>query len=187
MARDENLEVCQSRSQSPHSRKIRHKRILWSIVEASLFRYSFHSSYRWRSFLLTLFGAKIGRLVNVRRTCRVYFPWNLRIGDFSSIGDDTVIYNLGAVVIGDLVTISQEAYLCAGTHDYRRLDMLLLTPAVHVRNMAWICARAFVGPGVTVGEGAIVGAASVAMRDVPQWTIVAGNPATFVRERSRPA
>jgi putative colanic acid biosynthesis acetyltransferase WcaF len=96
------------------------------------------------------------------------------------------VYNLGAVTLGDRVTVSQEAYLCAGTHDYTQAWMPLLAPPITLKNDAWVCARAFVGPGVTVGEGAIVGAAAVVTRDVEDWTVVAGNPARPIKPRSRP-
>jgi putative colanic acid biosynthesis acetyltransferase WcaF len=93
------------------------------------------------------------------------------------------IYNLGPVTIGRQVTLSLGAKLCAGSHDYTRADMPLLTPPIVIGDQSWICADAFVGPGVTVGEGAVIGARAVAMRDVAPWTVVAGNPAVEVKRR----
>ena len=159
------------------------KRLIWSIVEATLFRYSFHTWSRWRAFLLRLFGAKIGRRCTIRRTSKVYYPWLLEMGDISCLGDHSEVYNLGRVVIGQRVSLSQYAYLCAGTHDYTRIDMPLVTKPITIGDDAWICAKAFVGPGVTVGAGAIVAACAVAIKDVPTWTIVAGNPAKPVKPR----
>jgi putative colanic acid biosynthesis acetyltransferase WcaF len=153
------------------------KRLLWSMVQSTLFRLSFHTWSGWRAFLLRAFGAKIGKQCTIRRTCRVYYPWKFVMGDQSALGDGTEIYNLGTITLGTRVSISQEAYLCAGTHDYTQLAMPLLTPPITVGNDAWICARAFICPGVTVGEGAIVAACGVATKDVPPWTIVGGNPA----------
>jgi putative colanic acid biosynthesis acetyltransferase WcaF len=125
----------------------------------------------------------VGRNVNIYPSSVIYFPWQLEIGDWSAIGEDALIYNLGRVTIGERVTISHRAHLCAGTHDYRKSDMPLLKPPIVVKDQAWICANAFVGPGVTVGQGAIVAAAAVVMRDVPDWQIVAGNPAVPVKKR----
>ena len=159
------------------------KRLIWSIVEATLFRYSFHTWSRWRAFLLRLFGAKIGRRCTIRRTSKVYYPWLLEMGDISCLGDHSEVYNLGRVVIGQRVSLSQYAYLCAGTHDYTRIDMPLVTKPITIGDDAWICAKAFVGPGVRVGAGAIVAACSVAVKDVPAWTIAAGNPAKPVKPR----
>jgi putative colanic acid biosynthesis acetyltransferase WcaF len=133
--------------------------------------------------LLRLFGAKIGRHVQIHPSVRIFLPWNLEVGDWSSIGFDALVYNLGRVTIGERVTISQRAHLCAGTHDYRDAAMLLLKPPIRVGEGAWICADAFVGPGVNVGEGAVVGARSVVMRNVERNSVMVGNPARRVAER----
>ena len=158
------------------------RRVLWMLAWP-LFRFSPRPLFGWRRFLLRAFGAEIGEEVRTYRTTVVYMPWNLSVGDQSALGEDALIYNLGPVRIGEQVTISQRAHLCAGTHDYRRPDMPLLKPPITVEDQSWICADAFVGPGVTVGEGAVVGGRAVAVRDVPAWTVVAGNPAEFVKKR----
>ena len=165
----------------PTTWKIR--RLIWSVVQGTLYRYSFHTWSNWRAMLLRLFGAKIGETCTIRRTSRVYYPWLLEMGGLASLGDETEIYNIGRVCIGGRTTVSQEAYICAGTHDYTSLAMPLVTAPITIGADAWICARAFIGPGVTVGEGAVVGACAVVMKDVPPWTIVAGNPAHRVRTR----
>lgn len=185
MDRTEAIELRKTRAKPPLL-GVRVKRMLWAMIEATAFRMSFRTWNPWRSFLLRLFGAHIGPGCTIRSSARVYYPWNLTMGAVSALAEDVVVYNLGTISIGDRVVISQEAYLCAGTHDYHRKALPLLTPPIVVKDDAWICARAFIGPGVTVGEGAIVGAASVAMRSVEDWTIVAGNPAQFVKPRERP-
>ena len=173
----------EERNISPVSTSWKIRRLLWSIVQNTLYRYSFHTWSRWRVLLLRLFGAKIGKKYLIRRTSRIYYPWLLEIGDLVVIGDRAEIYNLGRIIIGDRAMISQEAYLCAGTHDYTSLAMPLVTAPITIGADAWICARAFIGPGVTVGDGAVVGACAVAMKDVPAWTVVAGNPARAVKKR----
>ncbi|SDW04711.1 putative colanic acid biosynthesis acetyltransferase WcaF [Thiocapsa roseopersicina] len=105
------------------------------------------------------------------------------MGAEASIGEWALIYNLGSVSIGDRATISHRAHLCAGSHDYRDPALPLLRLPIEVGPQAWICADAFVGPGRRIGEGAIVGAAAVVVKDVPPWTIVAGNPARVIRSR----
>jgi len=110
-------------------------------------------------------------------------PWNLEIGDWSSIGEHAYIYNLGMIRIGKAATISYRSHLCAGTHDYEDPTMPLLKPPIFIGNQAWICTEAFVGPGVAVGEGAVVGARAVVVKDVSPWTVVAGNPALIVKQR----
>ncbi len=180
----QRLYVVRLKSAAPKLMLVR--RLMWSFVQATLYRWSFHTFNRWRAMLLRLFGAKIGHGCLLRRTSTVYYPWLLEMGSVCCLGDMAQIYNLGKVTLGDRVTISQEAYICAGSHDYTDLTMPLLTPPVVLKDDCWICARAFVGPGVTIGEGAIVGAVAVAMRDVPDWTIVAGNPAKFIKVREKP-
>ena len=159
-------------------------RLLWSVVEATLFRYSFHTWSGWRAFLLRLFGAKIGKNCIIRRTVRVYYPWLLEMGDLVIIGDNANLYCLGKITLGNRCMVSQEAYLCAGTHDYTRLNLPLVTKPIAIGEDAWICARAFIGPGVVVGTGAVVGACAVATKDIPNWTVVAGNPAVTIKKRA---
>jgi putative colanic acid biosynthesis acetyltransferase WcaF len=159
-------------------------RILWSIGRP-VFRITPRPCFGLRRALLRLFGAKVGSHVNIYPSALIYYPWNLSIGEWSSIGEWALIYNLGAVTIGQRSTISQRAHLCAGTHDYRDPSMPLLKPPIQIGDNAWICADAFVGPGVTIGDGAIVGARAVVTKDVAPWTVVVGNPAQVIKERAR--
>lgn len=113
----------------------------------------------------------------------IWFPWNLEIGDWSAIGEDTLIYNLGRVVIGKKATISHRTHICAGTHDYTNPTLPLLRPEIHIGDQAWICANAFIGPNTHIGEGAIIGAGTVLMKDAEAWGIYAGNPAKYIKKR----
>lgn len=158
-------------------------RILWG-VGAFLFRYSPRPLYGWRRFLLRVFGADVGRHVRIHNTATIYYPWNFSVGDWSSIGEDAMIYNLGPITLGTKVTVSQRAHLCAGSHDISDPTMPLLKPPITVGDQAWICADAFVGPDVEVGDGAVVGARAVAVEDVDAWMVVGGNPARVIRKRT---
>ena len=133
-----------------------------------------------------MFGASIGSDVHVHPSVLITLPWNLEIGSHSSVGDRVILYNLGSITVGAGATISQGAHLCGGTHDYRRADMPLIKSPITIGEGAWICADAFVGPDVNVGDYAIVGARAVVMQDVKSWSIVAGNPARVVGSRPRP-
>ncbi len=124
----------------PPPLKVRVKRLIWSMVNATLYRWSFHTCHRWRAMLLRMFGATIGSGCVIRRTARVYYPWNLTMGNVSCLGDQAEVYNLGPVDIGHRVIISQQAYLCAGTHDYHLKSMPLVTPPIMIKDNAWICA-----------------------------------------------
>ena len=171
------------RATSPYSFREKVGRLLWAVVQATLFAASFHSWYGWRRALLVAFGARLAPVVRIRRSVRIECPWNLAVGHDTAIGDRVTLYCLGPVSIGARVTISQGAHLCAGSHDFTRRAMPLLRPPITVADDAWICADAFVGPGVTVGAGAVLGARGVAMRALDPWTIHAGNTAVAIRPR----
>lgn len=157
-------------------------RVAWACA-SPLFALSPRPFFAWRRFLLRLFGARVGSQANVYSSTSIRLPWQLEIGEGSTLGERVLVYNLGLVRIGSLVTVSQGAHLCAGTHDHRDPAMLLQRPPITIGDDAWICADAFVGPGVSVGEGAVVGARAVVVKDVEPWTIVAGNPARPVGPR----
>ncbi len=173
------------RAISPYTMREKVGRVLWNYIGQPLFRCTFHNWYGLRNAMLRVFGAKIGRPVRIRPSVRIEQPWNLSIGANSSIGDRAVVYCLGKVTIGDHVSVSQQAHLCAGTHDYSRPDLPLIRPSITIEDHAWIAADAFVGPGITVGEGAILGARGCAFKDLESWTIYGGNPAKAISPRPR--
>ncbi|MBB4070367.1 putative colanic acid biosynthesis acetyltransferase WcaF [Salinibacter ruber] len=180
---DPDLDIAANRSARRYEPMDLIRRVLWG-VGAVLFRWTPRLLYGLRNALLRLFGAEVGRNVRIHPRATIYFPWNLSIGDWSSVGEDALIYNLGSIAIGEQVTISQRAHLCAGTHDATDPAMPLKKPPIAVGDQAWVCADAFVGPDVTVGEGAVVGARAVAVGDVDAWTIVGGNPARKIKRRT---
>ncbi len=157
-------------------------RVLWALCRP-LFRWSPRPMRGWRRFLLRLFGAKVGRQVHVDPSARIFIPWNLTIGDDSSVGFDALLYNLGPLTIGERVTISQRAHLCGGSHDFRGATMELIKAPITIADEVWICADAFIGPGVKVGAGSVVAARGVVVRDVAKGIIVGGNPAKEIGKR----
>lgn len=157
-------------------------RMLWTIA-LPLFKFSPRQLWSWRRFILRIFGANIGHDVHIYPTVKITIPWNVSIGDFSAVGEGAIIYALGRVTVGQRVTISQHAHLCAGSHDYMDAAMPLIKLPIQIGSDAWICADAFVGPGVAIGKRAIVGARAVAVKDVPDDAIVAGNPARLIKQR----
>lgn len=159
------------------------RRVLWSFT-APVFLLSPRLLYGWRNGLLRLFGASVGRKVQIYPTVRIFAPWHLVVGDGSTIGDRAIIYNVGKITIGDLVTISQNAHVCAGSHDYAESGMKLLRLPITVGDNVWICADSFLGPGVTIGQDAVIGARSAVFREVAAGTVVGGNPATFLKFRA---
>lgn len=168
---------------SPHSFSNKVGRVLWSIGWLILFRPSPRLLYRWRVLLLRCFGADADWSCRIDPSVRIWAPWNLSIGRDTSIGHDADIYNVARITLGDNATVSQYGYVCSASHDVSDPSMALTSAPIVIGSSAWVCAKAFVGPGVTVGEGAVVGACSVVVKDVASWTIVAGNPAREIRRR----
>jgi putative colanic acid biosynthesis acetyltransferase WcaF len=156
---------------------------LWFFVGLPLLRSSLIPFAGFRSWLLRLFGAKIGRRVYSKPGLRVKFPWYLEVGDYTWLGEDLWIDNLAPVTIGAHVCLSQGVYLCTGNHDWSLTNMKLFRKPIVCERGSWVGARAVVCPGVVIGEGAIVTVGSVAAKSVPPYEIHAGNPAAFVRRR----
>lgn len=138
----------------------------------------------WRVQLLRAFGANIGRGVVIKPGVRVKFPWRLRIGNHSWIGEGVWIDNLANVHIGEHVCVSQGAYLCTGSHDWSSESFDLITKPILLQNNVWVCAQATVGPGVVIGEGAVLGLKSCATRQLSPWTINVGSPSFEVGQRA---
>lgn len=176
------LDIAKNRNAAKYSYGEILLRLLWGAV-MPLFRFSPRMMFAWRAFLLRLFGARVGKEVHIYNSATIFIPWNLEIGDWSSIGEYAFIYNLGKTVLGSQTTISQRVHLCAGTHDYTRPDLPLVKQPIKIADQAWVCADAFIGPRVAIGKGAIVAARAVVIKDVEPWDIVAGNPAKFIKKR----
>lgn len=159
---------------------------LWWLVQASLFAHSPQFMYGWRRWLLRRFGMKVGKGVLIRPSVTVTYPWKVSIGDHSWVGDGAVLYSLGPIEIGAHAVVSQRSYLCAAGHDHRRPTFDIYEQKVTVGDEAWVAADVFVGPGVTVGRGAVVGARSSVFRDLPEGMLCLGSPARPVSPRKPP-
>lgn len=168
---------------SPWSLRVRLGIALWAVVWTLLFRPTPKPLTRWRLALLRCFGARVRGRPFVDASARVKMPWNLEIEDRACLGPRSDVYNLGPVILRERSTVAQEAYLCAGTHDFSVPNLPMVIGRIEVGADAFVCARAFVLPGVVIGAGAIVGACSVVSKDVAPWTVVAGNPARPVGRR----
>lgn len=183
MGLNKEQKVDLNKASSPYTFREKVLRCLWHFVYLFLFRLSPRLLYGWRRFLLRQFGAKIGQNVCIYPTASIVMPWKLSVGDNSTIGPDVKCYNVGGISIGRHVVVSQYAYLCSSSHDYTSSTFAQTFSPISIKDYSWICADAFVGPGVTVGEGAVVGARAVVVKDVDAWMIVAGNPAKYIKKR----
>ena len=160
---------------------------LWWLVQGTLFACSPQFMYGWRRFLLRLFGARIGKNVLVRPSVKVTYPWKLAIGDYSWIGDDVVLYTLGDIRIGEHAVVSQKSYLCTGSHDYSKPAFDIYAEPIVVEDEAWVSSDVFIAPGVTIGKGAVIGARSTVLEDMPAGMVCVGYPAKAIKPRTTAA
>ena len=156
---------------------------LWWTVQATLFRASPQFLYGFRRFLLRLFGAKIGKGVLIRPTARVTYPWFLEVGDHAWIGDDTVLYNLAPIHIGAHVALAHGVYVCTGFHEIDRPSFAIGALPVRIEDEAWLANDCFISPGVTIGHGAVIGARSTVLKDMPAGMVCVGYPCKPIRPR----
>jgi putative colanic acid biosynthesis acetyltransferase WcaF len=160
-------------------------RAVWQITWAVFASWTPPPLHGWRRFLLGAFGAKIGEGARIYGSARIWYPPNLEMGRFAVMGWNVNCYNQGQVVLEDFASVSQHAHLVSGTHDVDDPNFQLYVRPIRICRNAWVASDAFVGPGVTVNEGAVLGARGVAFKDLDKWTIYVGNPAKPVRQRKR--
>ncbi len=158
------------------------KEAAWVAVKAVVFQTAWPLPSALRVALLRVFGARVGAHVIVRSRVNITFPWRLVLGDHVWIGEETLILSLAPVTIESNVCVSQRAFLCTGSHDYRSEAFDLQTAPITLRQGCWIGAQAFIGPGVEVGGGSVVSAGSVVMDSIAPRKLVRGNPAAVVKE-----
>jgi putative colanic acid biosynthesis acetyltransferase WcaF len=168
---------------SPWTLRRRIALLLWQSVWSLTCSWTPKPANGWRLVMLQLFGAKIHGRPFVHGRARIQQPWNLILHHRACLGDQAVAYSLGVIEIGADATVAQEAYLCTGTHDFTSPQLSLQTGPIKIGRGAFVGARSFILPGVTLGEGCIVGAAAVVTRDVAAFSIVAGNPARVIGTR----
>lgn len=170
-------------TQPSFSLKNRVARLIWAIIYTLFFQSSPRPFYEWRSFLLRCFGAKIGKGCHVYPKARIWAPWNLVMADYAGMADDVNCYSMAIVSLGTKVVVSQGTYLCTGTHDYEDPSFQLYAKPISISDNVWLCAESFIHPGVTIGEGSVIGARSVVTKDMPAWTVCAGNPCKPIKPR----
>jgi putative colanic acid biosynthesis acetyltransferase WcaF len=158
-------------------------RALWSVSWLLLASWTLPHWHRWRRLLLRAFGARIAPTAEIYRSARIWSPTNLVVRDYGCIGPRAIVYSMARITLEPYALISQGAHICAGTHDIESPSFQLGAFPIVIGARAWIAAEAFVGPGVTVGRGAVLGARGCAFRDLEPWTIYSGNPARPTRKR----
>ena len=156
---------------------------LWWFVQATLFRLSPQFAYAWRRFLLRLFGAEIGKKVIIRPSVKITYPWKIKIGDYSWIGDEVSLYSLGEIEIGKNTVISQKSYICTGSHDMHSENFDIFAQKITIKDACWIATDVFVAPGITIEENVVVGARSSVFNSLPKNKVCIGSPAKPIKDR----
>ncbi len=163
----------------------RFRRLIWLLVYHSIFKHTPHFCLRsLRIWILRGFGAKIGYGCKVAPSCFVWAPWNLIMGNFACLGNGVDCYSVATITLEDYTTVSQRAFLCTASHDISSIERPLFFRDIRLCEHSWVCAESFVGPGVNVGRGAVLGAKSVVTRDVEPWAVMVGNPARKIKSRT---
>lgn len=157
---------------------------LWWLAQAMLFHPSPQVAYGFRRWLLRCFGARVGPGVIIRPSATVTYPWKLTLGDYCWVGDDVVLYSLGEIVIGAHAVVSQRSYLCAADHDYQQTDFSIRARRITIGDQVWVAADVFVGPGVHIDTGAVIGARSAVFKNMPAGMVCMGAPAVPVKPRT---
>ena len=177
-----STEIIQNRH-SPHSRGSRVTRAIWNVAYVLLFCPSPRICHRWRNWLLRLFGAKLHPTAQVYPRARIFLPCQLIMGKYSCVADDVEVYCPRPITIGDYSTVSQHSYLCGATHDYKDVKHPLIPMPITIGRRCWVAADVFVAPGVTIGDGTVVGARSSVFKDLSAWVVASGTPAAVIRKR----
>jgi putative colanic acid biosynthesis acetyltransferase WcaF len=168
---------------SPWPASQRLMRVLWEFCWLLFCAWTPKPLNQWRLFWLRVFDAKIDGTPFVHQRARIAIPWNLTLHDRACLGDRANAYSLGEIEIGARATVAQEAYLSTGSHDFEQAGMPLVAAKIAIGEDAFIGARAFILPGVTIGARSVIGACSVVTHDVPENVIAAGNPCRVLRPR----
>lgn len=158
-------------------------RVVWNIANVLFFHYSPKPLHQWRSFILRLFGAQVGKGVHVYPKVKIWAPWNISFGDECGVANGAILYSQGQITIGKRAVISQGAHIVAGTHDYTKPGFPLIIKPVYIGDHVWVATEAFIHPGITIGEGSVIGARAVVTKDMPAWMVCAGHPCKPIKER----
>lgn len=159
-------------------------RMVWSLVNTTMFRALPGTALaRYRNALIRLFGGRVPRHCNIYHSVTIFAPWNLSVGEYTTIGPGTIVYNKALVSIGSNATISQRTHICTASHDISNPGMALVARPIIIADGVWVAAECFIGPGVTIGEGAVASARSCVFKDIPAWDVVRGNPADKIGVR----
>ncbi len=178
---DFQVDLTKSTMQWDSATKLR--RGIWSFIIQPIYRLIPGKKSKIRISLLRMMGARIGRCCMIQQRVDILIPWNLVIHDRVAIAHDCRILNFDTVEIQPMTVISQHTHLCTGTHDYSHPHFPLTMKPITIEPESWVASGAFIGPGVRLGRGCVIGANSVVTKDMPEWMVCAGNPCKPLKPR----
>ena len=158
-------------------------RTFWYFTNIIFFQNPFNTLNFTKTFLLRLFGAKIGKGVIIKPSVNIKYPWRLKIGNYVWVGEKAWIDNLAEVEIGDNCCISQGAMLLTGSHDYSKTTFKVITGKIILEEGVWIGAKSVVYPDITCKSHSMLGTNSVANKNLEPYFIYHGNPAVKISKR----
>jgi len=159
-------------------------RFIWNCCYWILFRpFNLRLFRPWRNLVLRIFGANIAPKAHIYASAKIWVPWNLKMGSYACLGPHVDCYNQGKITIGANTTISQKSFLCASGHDISDPQNTLILKPIIIEDQVWVAADTFIGPGVKIGQGAVVGARASVFKNIEAWSVVGGNPASFIKMR----
>lgn len=167
-------------SQSLNRGGSKFKELIWYLAKMLFFLSAIPFPSSFKSTVLRLFGAKVGKGLVIKPRVNIHFPWKLTIGNDVWIGEEAFLLNFEPLTIGNNVCISQRAFLCGGNHDYRDPSMGYRNGPITLMDGSWVGASVFVGPNVVIGIDSVLSAGSVVTQSVPENSIFRGNPAIIV-------
>lgn len=168
---------------TPFSLKTKIRIYLWKFINATVFRWTPNQIKKIRILLLRLFGAKLADTVNINRTAKIELPWNLKMGHLSSLGENSWIYCLNTIEIGDKCCIGKDVSLITGSHSLESSQFELTTKPIKINDCCWIATGSYILPGVILEDFSVVGALSVVVKNTEKFDVIAGNPAKFIKKR----
>jgi putative colanic acid biosynthesis acetyltransferase WcaF len=177
-----NFQVDLTKSISVFTNKEKVVRIIWNVIWGMVCHLPRQAS-KVRISLLRLFGAQIGKYCLIEKGVKIWIPWNLKLHDYVAIGKNVEIYNYGQVEIKSMSVVSQYCYICTGTHDFSHSNMPLIWGNITIGTECWIAAGVWILPGVSIGNGTVIGARSLVTKDMPDWMVCAGHPCKPIKPR----
>lgn len=169
--------------QASLSRQNKLARGLWGVAYALIFRPSPRPFFRWRRWVLRMFGASVESSALVYPSTRIWAPWLLRMEAGSCLGDFVDCYNVAPVELRRGAVVSQYSFLCTATHDFDDVAHPLMVAPITLEAHSWVAADVFVAPGITIAEGAVVLARSTVLQETEPWDVYGGAPLRKIRER----